>query len=491
MSNKMADKTLELVKHDEDVFPVEGRRCTDVAFLFLILSTWICVTFIGLSAMGVIHSEVINQGNPKLLTHGVDYMGNICGVDSPVQHLSKKVYPNFDLTTVSSTSDYVPALFAVCVESCPSAGDTITDPYGTYGSWVASDDSRDFLNACLFSTESAGNTSLVTLLSDLAQTAMLIGLLGFVLACILSLCFLLIVRIPLLLRLVVWSCALLVQLLLSVGGLFFLYQSSQRNGGYSTLCHCSTEVVLLKTVGGVLLVCAILWASILGFWRSRIALAISLVRESAAALTYMPLICFLPLLQTALYVGVTAVLLLYAVYLATSGQVHTVTDSITGISYSYLTLDVPTQRAMVLVCFTWLWSIGWLESVGMVSSAHAVSAWYFAPHRREITSGQILRSVGVVARYHAGSAAAGSLVISLLRFLRVTVTYLTKVSAPPRGLRSEKSPLCLRCLHGMLACIQYCVQFFTKHAFIYVAITGQSFFPAAGNAFLGLRRGSG
>eukprot|EP01031_Cornospumella_fuschlensis_P029737 gene29737-35905_t len=361
----MEAKGLIFTKNDEDAYPVAKRRCTDVAFLLLIVATWICVTFIGLAAMGIIHSDVINKGNPKLLTHGVDYEGNICGVDSPVQHLPKKIFPNFDLTTVSSTGEYVPALFAVCVESCPSQGDTIEDPYGTYGSWVASDNSRDFLNACLFSSESAGNTSLVTLLSDLAQTSMLIGLLGFVLACILSLGFLLIVRIPLLLRVVVWSCAFVVQLLLSVGALYFLYLSGQRNGGYSTLCHCSTEVLLLRTVGSVLLVCALLWASVLGFWRSRIALAISLVRESAAALTYMPLICFLPLLQTALYVGVTAVLLLYAVFLATSGQVHTATDSATGISYSYLTLDVPTQRAMVLVCFAWLWSIGWLEGVGV------------------------------------------------------------------------------------------------------------------------------
>lgn len=479
MSSELSDKSASK-QSQYDILP-EKRGCTDKLCLLLIFGMWIAMVLVGLMAMGDIPARYIQQGNPELLTHGVDYEGNICGVDDPVKSLPKRVFPNFYGSNADSEGSLVPTLLAVCTASCPGNGDIITDPYGTYGTWTSPDDSQAFLNNCLYLTESSGETSGTTILSDFIHTAGMIGILGFLLAVILSLLFLFIVRIPLILRMVVWACAALIQGILTASALYFLSESSKANGGYSSFCHCSTEIVLLKALGGVLLVMAVLWAALLGFWRKKIALAISLVRESCTALTSMPLICFMPMLQTCAFAAFTALWMLFSVYLVSSGTLTTHTDSLTGYSYKSIDYDTATQRAILFMVFAWLWSIGYIEAVGQMSCAHAVLVWYFAPIRADITSLQIVSSVGTVMYHHTGSAAMGSLLITLLRGMRLTLEAIKRLDKPQANWLSRSI---LRISQCLLGCLEGCVKYLTKHAYIQVALTGQGFLPSAAAAYI-------
>ncbi len=88
---------------DEIILPVKKRNCTDKLCLVLILCSWFAMTLIGLCATGVIQSDYISEGDPELLFHGVDYMGNICSVHNPVSKLPFKLMPNYFGTTASST----------------------------------------------------------------------------------------------------------------------------------------------------------------------------------------------------------------------------------------------------------------------------------------------------------------------------------------------------------------------------------------------------
>lgn len=211
----------------------------------------------------------ICSGNPQLLLHGVDYKGNICSVDGPVELLPYKIMPNQFGTTASSTGEFwllvaagcgevvctliylyccyssaiyhgstlmyqrffivigaiVPPLFGICVSSCPKQGDTVYDPYGItpYGSWVVPYDTKQFLNNCLYiSVPNIDNTSGTTLLSDFIRSYKIIAIFGFILAIVFSFLFLLIIRIPFILRTIVWSCIWLILILLSSGAYILL-----------------------------------------------------------------------------------------------------------------------------------------------------------------------------------------------------------------------------------------------------------------------------
>ena len=51
---------------NDDYSPLDnGRRCTDVLFLLLIICSWVAMTGLGLASMGYIDSEYIKLGGKK------------------------------------------------------------------------------------------------------------------------------------------------------------------------------------------------------------------------------------------------------------------------------------------------------------------------------------------------------------------------------------------------------------------------------------------
>jgi hypothetical protein len=50
------------------------------------------MTIIGLSALGYIKNDYIQRGDPNRLINGVDYMGNICGIDDEVLGIYLCIY---------------------------------------------------------------------------------------------------------------------------------------------------------------------------------------------------------------------------------------------------------------------------------------------------------------------------------------------------------------------------------------------------------------
>ena len=111
----------------------------------------------------------------------------------------------------------------------------------------------------------------------------------------------------------------------------------------------------MKAVGSVLVCCAVLWLSLICFMREQIALAIGLIRESAKALSSMVLLCLLPLVQTALFVGFTAIWCLFCEYLVSSGTVVTHVDTSTGLSYKTMSFDSHAKDAIMFMVFVWFW----------------------------------------------------------------------------------------------------------------------------------------
>lgn len=250
--------------------------------------------------------------------------------------------------------------------------------------------------------------------------------------------------------------------------------------------------------------------------RQQIALAIQLIRESAMALLHMPLLCFLPLLQIVCYGGITCIWMIYCLYLVTAGEKTVVTDSLTGLSYITYAYSSSAQYAIVFLLFAWLWSVGWLASLGQITAGHAIVTWYFAPARYEITSWQLFSSFLLTLRYHMGTAAFGSLLLACIRLLRIALEYVkyhvmkampstnsTTTAAAASSTSCYCVLSCLRCSSNcllrfvfcLLSCwlifFERCIQFLNKHAYIQVAIFGTSFVPSAFNGFYLIMRNLG
>jgi hypothetical protein len=109
--------------------------------------------------------------------------------------------------------------------------------------------------------------------------------------------------------------------------------------------------------------------------RERIALAIGLIRESAKALSSMVLLCLLPLVQTALFVGFTAIWCLYCVYLVSSGTMNTHVDASTGLSYKTMSFDSHAKDAILFLVFVWFWRCHIHYFEASIVHNHTICQW--------------------------------------------------------------------------------------------------------------------
>lgn len=232
-----------------------------------------------------------------------------------------------------------------------------------------------------------------------------------------------------------------------------------------------------------------IWVSVIFFTRDRIALAIGLIRESAEALISMPILCVSPVLQTMLFAGFSCLWMYYCVYLVSSGDINTHVDDTTGLTFKTVDFDKNTQHAIVFMVFGWFWSVGFIEAMGQIITSHSVVSWYFADRRQIIDSNQVLYSTVFCARYHCGTAAMGSLVIAIIRMIRMTLEYIKMRLAYNSNSKIAKYVACyLSCIMNIF---EKGIKFLNKHAYVQCAIFGTPFFTSAGRAYFLLVRNFG
>jgi hypothetical protein len=472
--------------------PTKHRVCTDMIFFIALFICSICMLWVGFAALGVIQSPFIHQGNPQRLLNGIDYMGNICGSAGVTSHLKQWWTPNSSGTNPDSLNTFVPNGFGICVDSCPKIGEIRSDSYKIYGEWTALVGTVNVLNYCITLDDEgrfAGDLTL-SFFADIVRSASVIFVFGFPVPAVLSILFLSVLRLPLILRALVWVFAVLIFGLLAVSAFVFLerasYGDSVLSSATSSLIGVTAssnrmEIQLLKAAGGTSAVAAVIWLCVVCFMRDRIALAIGLVRESSRALIAMPLLCFFPLLQVIVCATFTAIWAIFFFYLASSGTVivQTSTDA-SSINYKSISYEKDAKHAIIFMVFGWFWNVVFLEAFGQLMASHAVLTWYFENTEEKIGSGQVIRSALIVSRYHLGTAAFGSLVITVFRPLRMCLEYV-KYKLQPQSSSLVKCVLCI--LSCCLCCFDRCGKFVNKHAYVQCALFGRGFCVSAQNAF--------
>jgi len=140
-----------------------------------------------------------------------------------------------------------------------------------------------------------------------------------------------------------------------------------------------------------------------------------------------------------------------------------------------------------LAFFSLLWNNAFLIALGQCIIAGAVCAWFFAPNHNtdpERPSKSRVKSVRVAVRncfrYHAGSLAFGAFILAVVQFLRWMAYYLEKQA---EAQRNPVMRIAMKVLQCCLWCLEKCVKFLNKNAYIQVAILGTNFCRSAKNAF--------
>ena len=208
--------------------PQRKRQCTDCLFLLCLLLCTTCMIFIGLAAVGFVSSPYVKKGDPARLLNGVDYNGNICGSPGLLVNLKQRWSPSYAGSNPSYYGILMSSGFSICVSSCPKIGEIRIDPYD-FDQWTATTNTVNILNYCTTTDENnyIGDQTL-SIFGDFLRAANVLAIGGLLLPAFLSLIFLCVIRLPLILRTIVWGFIILIFGILGIGAFILLERAKDR-----------------------------------------------------------------------------------------------------------------------------------------------------------------------------------------------------------------------------------------------------------------------
>uniref|UniRef100_A0A4W5PE63 Choline transporter-like protein n=1 Tax=Hucho hucho TaxID=62062 RepID=A0A4W5PE63_9TELE len=351
-------------------------------------------------------------------------------------------------------------------------------------------------------------------------------LIGLVIAMLISLLFIVLLRF--LAGIMVWVMIVMVILVIGYG-----------------IVHCSMEYVSLKSEAGsnvtlkdlgfqtdvsvylhirqtwlafiiILAIVEVIIILLLIFLRNRILIAIALIKEASRAIGYVMSALFYPLFTFALLTIVIAYWAVTAVFLSTSNQPiykvfnETACDHSRKIcepaNFSTSSMKAECQDSKCLFAFyggetvyhkyliglqfynvfLFFWCANFVTALGQMTLAGAFASYYWAFVKPDdMPAFPIFSSLGRSLRYHTGSLAFGSLILSIIQIIRVLLEY---IDHKLQGTQNKCTKFLLCCLKCCFWCLEKFIKFINRNAYIMVAIYGKNFCTSAKDAFFLLMR---
>lgn len=229
-----------------------------------------------------------------------------------------------------------------------------------------------------------------------------------------------------------------------------------------------------------------------------------------------------PLFPFLLHIGVFALWGSIAIWLAssgqevcrlkeTNGQVYNTstkcdcTAKVTGCTYVGIEKESETIFWLqVYNLFAFFWLSCFVTALGDIALAGAFASYYWARDKRhDVPTFPVIRALNRAIRYNLGSIAFGSLIIAIVKIIRVLLEYIDHKLGKSQNKAVKWFLMCLKCCFW---CLEVFFKFLTKNAYIMVriqlltypnlnlskyfqiAIYGKNFFSSAKDSFLLITR---
>jgi len=297
------------------------------------------------------------------------------------------------------------------------------------------------------------------------------------------------IRFPGFLEFLVWISCCLTPILFCVGGGLCYILANDYHADKQHYINTENQENALRIIAYILWVIGGMFFCILIFLRKRINLAVGITKASIHALTDLPMTIFYPILQIAAYIGLVIVIFLVMLFVASMRSVEvnekTLGTAPTGdlvIPYTKFTYESYVYFLFWYILFVFFWSSEYVIALGQITLGISFSRWYFAHEKGAGVRRNIFDSMSIALFKHSGTAAFGSLIISIVTFIRAILMYIYKKLKQP-GTKN----ICLKVMICSCSCCLVCVEkilkFINKNAYIQTAIFGYNFCKAAREAF--------
>jgi len=254
---------------------------------------------------------------------------------------------------------------------------------------------------------------------------------------------------------------------------------------------------LYECVAYLFIVISLITLCLVIFLHSRIAIAVGIIKEASKALQAMTMLLAFPLLPAVLTIGILFYFVLISAYIMTAGDV-TMSDvaavaasatANSGVNTTSALSSVAsyqgsaTQGLLLYHLFGILWTNQVIEAISVCTVAGAVCNWYFSIDKsKSLGHTPVLRSLKRTLYYHFGSVCLGACIIAIIQFIRIILEYIDHKTKDLQGKNAVlKAVMCV--VKVYMWCLEKCVKYISRNAYIMVAMTGQSFCTSMVEAF--------
>jgi len=317
------------------------------------------------------------------------------------------------------------------------------------------------------------------LYADLFVARYYVFLIGFLLSMFIGLVYTQLLRLPGVVGLMVWGSIFGTFAILIGSGYFVYLQAVSWDEEVPQVTEDNT-IKATKALAYFLWIIAGLAFLVLLFLRKSIMLAIAVMKQAARAIGAMPIITFFPLAQGFLVAAFIILWMYYAINLAAVGEIEFTDVPGTSVQRPVYNFSQFQERAGWYFLFCLFWFVEYMKAITQLVIALCVSKWYFTRDKSKIGTTTFISSYWTTWRYHAGTAAVGSLLVAIVRLIRAMVAYVQKKA---KGFDNKIGQAILCCCQCCLWCFEKLLRFINKNAYIQTAIFGTSFCTSAKEAF--------
>ncbi|XP_030621706.1 choline transporter-like protein 1 isoform X2 [Chanos chanos] len=213
------------------------------------------------------------------------------------------------------------------------------------------------------------------------------------------------------------------------------------------------------------------------FMRKRVALTIALFHVAGKVFIHLPLLVLQPFCTFLALFLFWIYWILVLLFLGTTG--NPVQNEETGLIEFRLT--GPLQYLTWYHAVGLIWISEFILACQQMTVAGAVVTYYFTRDKNKLPLTPILSSVLRLMRYHLGTVAKGSFIITLIKIPRLILMYI-------HNQLKGKENACARCMLKAciccLWCLEKCLNYLNQNAYAATAINSTSFCTSARDAFV-------
>ena len=240
-----------------------------------------------------------------------------------------------------------------------------------------------------------------------------------------------------------------------------------------------TYDLTMKVFFYVFIALACIWFIFIMVMCNRIRLAVCLIQVTCKYILKNCCIIFVPIFFFALLIIWLAYWVIMLVFLYTSGEFDQKSSKMVA---SFQMSD------NLIYCFWFhIFSLFYITAIISAYSqfvyASSACIWYFTAEKGT-ESHIIAKSFKRGIRYHFGSLCFGAAIIAIIRFIMFFLEYIKKKIEATTSKNQSKIIKCIiSCFQCCLGCCAKFMEFINKHAYIQIALKGDSFCTAAWEGF--------